>query len=250
VSARALRGALALALTLALASCPAAPAAAQPAGGAEGRGQEGAVPVTLKGISLEALAAMRAPTVVDAAALARQLEQTLAGLEALAHMSKMVEENAQRALGAQIALLRATVEGLRGALKVSARVDYSAPPPPPVLTRDAQGVERLAPPAPMSAVRFSQRWGALEAAAFREEKMALVREVAREEHLKVSQAEVLVGSLAFSGDRQDAILLLYPRLVDPEEVEVLYGLLDHESHRRRVEAEVKRMDALRRQGGR
>ncbi len=224
-----------------------APALADPAAEALGRAPEARVPVELKGVTLEGLAAMKAPTVVDAAVLARQLEQTLAGLEALTHMSKMVEENAQRALTAQIALVRATLEALRVELTSAARVDYSVSPTPPTVTTSVGGVTREVEATPMSAVRLSQRWSALEAAAFREEKMAIIREVAREEHLKVSQAEVLVGSLAFSSDRQDAILLLYPRLVDPEQMEVLYGLLDHDSHRKKVQAEVKRLNSLRRQ---
>ena len=238
----------------ALAPTALAPTAlAEPRGGAgqgEAEGRAPEVAVSLKGVTLEGLARLKSPAIVDTSALIRQLEQSLSGLEALTHMSKMVEENAQRALSAQIALVRATLEATRAGLASAARVDYAVPPLPPVVTRDAQGAPITAEATPMTAVRLSQRWSALEAAAFREEKMAIIREVARDEHLKVSQAEVLVGSLAFSADRQEAIIALYPKLVDPSQVEVLYGLLDHDSHRRKVEVEVKRLNMQRRERGR
>lgn len=99
----------------------------------------------------------------------------------------------------------------------------------------------------MSAAQLSRYWSAIEAAAFRDDKMKVIKRVAREAHLTVAQAEVLIESLTFSRDRKEAILILYPRLTDPSEVQSLYRLLDHSSHRRDVRRRVRQLGARRHQ---
>jgi|GEM_PF-2465102 len=207
-------------------------------------------PVTLRGVSLKALSSMRSPKLIDVDPIDKQLGLALSGLEALTHMAKMVpEEHAQRALGAQIDSLKASISALQKSLEEGARVDYSVPPPPVLAPQTKLSPTRSerSRPEPMSAVRLSQRWSALEAAPFRDEKMMLIRQIAREEYLTCEQAEVLIKALSFSNDRKDALITLYARLVDPERVDALYQLLDHASHRRKASEEVDRINMHRRQ---
>lgn len=208
-------------------------------------------PVTLRGVSLKELTAMRSPKVLDIDPIDKQLILALSGLEALTHMAKMVpEEHAQRALGAQIDSLKASINALQKSLELAAVIDYSIPPPPtlhPKSTPTAQGRPQFERPEPMSAVRLSQRWSAIEAADFRDQKMMIVREIAREEYLTCEQAEVLIKALSFSHDRKDALIILYSRLVDPDRVDQLYQLLDHASQRRDVRQEIDRINMHRRQ---
>lgn len=219
---------------------------------AQGASQEApqSTPVTLKGVSLKELTSMRSPKLLDVDPIDRQLGLALSGLEALTHMAKMVpEEHAQRALGAQIDSLKASIGALQKSLEQGAVIDYSVPPPPtlvPTSNQPASQPDRQRPE-PMSAVRLSQRWSALEAASFRDEKMMLIRQIAREEYLTCEQAEVLIKALSFSNDRKDALITLYARLVDPERVESLYQLLDHASQRRKASQEVDRINMHRRQ---
>jgi len=217
------------------------------------KAQEGPAntPVTLKGVSLKELSKMRSPKLIDVDPIDKQLGLALSGLEALTHMSKMVpEEHAQRALGAQIDALKASVASLQRSLEAGAVVDYSVPPPPvlePSSAASPQGAQPRQRPEPMSAVRLSQHWSSIEAAAFRDEKMVLIRQIAREEYLTCEQAEVLIKALSFSNDRKDALLTLYTRLIDPEQVSQLLQLLDHASQRRRVQQEIDRINMHRRQ---
>lgn len=216
----------------------------------ERRREEVNTPVNLKGVSFDELAQMRSPRLLDITALEQQITQSLSGLEALLHMSKMVgEEHAQRALSAQIEALKESLTRIRAELRSAPEVDYSVPPPPPVVQAPTTPTQPAQPerPKPMSAARLSQRWSELEGAPFRDEKMMIMRTIAREEHMTAEQAEVLIRTLSFSDDKKDALVALYPQLVDPEQVGRLYQLLDHASDRRKARKEVDRINLHRRQ---
>ena len=205
-------------------------------------------PVTLKGVTLKQLSAYRRPKVTDAIALQEQIQRTLSGLEALTHMSKMVgEPHARDALIAQISSLKANLHTLSKTLKESPSIDYMPPPPPPPPVAVASKSPQVQPPSPMSSSKLSQYWSQLETAPFRDEKMMIIRAVAREAHLKVSQAELLIEGLTFSKDRRDAIIALYPKLIDPESISELFSLLAQPAHRRRVREELNRINMSRRQ---
>ena len=211
-------------------------------------------PVTLNGVSLKVLNTYKHPSVVDIDPLRMQLTQILSGLEALVHMSQMVaEEHARKALKAQISSLKVQIEGLQKKLSKQNRIDYSVPPPigatpnkvNPKSTK-TNVAKTLKYPEPMSSTRLSQHWSSLERAPFREDKMAVIRKVSREEYMKVSQAEILIENLTFSRDRKSAIILLYTKLVDPENIQRLYNLLDQPAHQRKVKAEIDQINMSRR----
>jgi hypothetical protein len=224
--------------------------------------------VTLKGVSVKQLDRKKTPLLIDGTLLQERARQLTAGLNALTHMSEMISEaHARRAMKAQIESLKATISALEDEITRAARVDYKLPTPMPTgqkeqqrsqasstsnqtssdtqtsrnLSKDQSAVKA------MSSAQLSRYWGAIEAAAFRDDKMAVVRKVKDEVYLTAEQAEVLIESLTFSKDRRDALVLIYPKLVDPDGVNVLYRLLDHPSHRREVERKVKRINTARRQ---
>ena len=198
------------------------------------------------------------------------------GLEALVHMSEMIsEEHARRAMKAQIDSIKAMLESLELQAKSGPSVDYTFPAPLPI-TREEAGRQVSArsqsaakpkgetttatqrgssstPTRPMSATTLSQLWGAIERASFRDDKMAVIRQVNRDHFLNAQQAELLIEALTFSKDRRDAVKLIYPKLVDPSRVESLYNLLDQPAHRREVKREVDQINMNRRlrraQGG-
>ena len=76
--------------------------------------------------------------------------------------------------------------------------------------------------------------------------MAVIRQISRDYYLTTQQAELFVESLTFSKDRRDAIKILYPKLVDPGKIEVIYRLLDQPSHQRDVQKEIKQINMNRR----
>lgn len=242
--------------------------------------------VTLKGIDAQQLSGYRAPHLIDKHLLEERARQLSVGLKALTHMSEMISEpHARRAMRAQVDSLSAMVQALEGELQSAASVDYKLATPLPSRgepralgeTSDstsqisAQSAQRDRAPSPfnraprerqrdvgrrevrrdeikaMSATQLSRYWGALGAAPFRDEKMKVINQVRDESYLNCEQAELLVEGLTFSKDRRDALVRLYPKLIDPDRVGTLYRLLDHPSHRREVERKIQRINAARRQ---
>lgn len=233
--------------------------------------------VSLKNISSKTLGTYKKPQLVDGAQTKEKVRQLRAGIEALIHMSEMISEaHARKAMQAQIDSLKATLNQLETLLKNAAIVDYSFPTPLPRLN-EAQAEKRSSRQAltnrdtrnpgsldhgrsasasqsqqnpsgirAMSATQTSRLWGAIERASFRNDKMGVIHKIAREHYLNTQQAELFVESLTFSKDRRDAIKLLYPRLVDPSQVDVLYHLLDQPAHRREVKQVIEQVNMNRR----
>lgn len=230
-------------------------------------------PVTLKNVSTTQLEKFKGPKLLDGPLIEERVRQLRAGIEALIHMSEMISEaHARRAMKAQIDSIKATLENLELQVKQGASIDYSFPTPLPVageqLSASAKTAPRFSKPEsssrksslqtkkikPMSAAQLSQLWGAIEQASFRNEKMAVIRQISRDYYLTTQQAELFVESLTFSKDRRDAIKILYPKIVDPGKIDVIYRLLDQPSHQREVQKEIKQINMNRRmqqaQGGR
>ena len=225
--------------------------------------------VTLKGVSIKHLERKKTPILIDGTLLQERSRQLTAGLNALTHMSEMISEpHARRAMKAQIESLKATISALEDEIQRAGQIDYKVPAPLPTGRADHQqhtpgqtSTNQHTSPKPnrshmtkekssvkaMSSAQLSRYWGAIEAAAFRDDKMAVIRKVRDEAYLSAEQAEVLIENLTFSKDRRDALVLIYPKLVDPDGVKVLYRLLDHPSHRREVERKVQRINTARRQ---
>ncbi len=239
--------------------------------------------VSLKNITSKTLSGYKTPKLIDAQVTKEKLRQLRAGTEALIHMSEMISEvHARKAMQAQIDSLKATITQLEQQVEEAALIDYSFPAPLPRRgeKRNSRGVKQqqadhaqpkktasepyleqrktpdlLARPSTlsdsnevraMSATQTSRLWGAIERASFRNDKMAVIHKISREHYLTTQQAELFVESLTFSKDRRDAIKLLYPRLVDPSQVNVLYSLLDQPAHRREVKQVVDQVNMNRR----
>ena len=76
---------------------------------------------------------------------------------------------------------------------------------------------------------------------------ALYEKAVARSKMTAEQAEVLIRTLSFSDDKKDALIALYPQLVDPDQVGRLYQLLDHSSDRRKARKEIDRINLQRRQ---
>jgi hypothetical protein len=85
---------------------------------------------------------------------------------------------------------------------------------------------------------FAGAHEAVERAPFSDEKLAIIRDVARSWLLTTRQAMVLAEELPFSDDRVDALDAMYPSIVDPENFFEVYELLpfsdDRAELRRRI----------------
>jgi hypothetical protein len=72
---------------------------------------------------------------------------------------------------------------------------------------------------------------AIEDAPFKEGKMALLTDQLQNVRLRAEQVGELIDLFAFSSDKVEALVFLYPRLVDPERFEVLLSSLKFKSDR-------------------
>ena len=66
----------------------------------------------------------------------------------------------------------------------------------------------------------------MDQAEFSGEQMKVLQNLAYTSTLSVEQAIRFLGVLSFPSDRKQAIILLYDRLVDPENIQEVYPLLN------------------------
>jgi hypothetical protein len=146
----------------------------------------------------------------------------------------MRSRRARRALQRRIDRMERHLRRARKALKNAPELRRARRRPrPPV-------VQQAAPP-PM--VRHAKATGkqmnalllSMEGASFRDDKLRVIRQAADANWYSTEQVRALAEQLAFGDDRVSAIVTLYPKLVDPENVHSLYSVLPHSSDRDALE---------------
>ncbi|MFN3202037.1 MAG: DUF4476 domain-containing protein [Bradymonadia bacterium] len=87
---------------------------------------------------------------------------------------------------------------------------------------------------------------------FRSDQMRIIRRAANRHHFTARQAVRLAKQLSFSGDRVDALAVLYPSIVDPQNDHVLYAALDFHRDRKALDRKLTQagyaLDAPRHRG--
>ncbi len=134
----------------------------------------------------------------------------------------------QRSVQGAAAELVALKKAVQGAHRVQL---VRRPVEPPPATR----------PAVAQADQMTQLMQSLEAASFRDDKLRVLRSAAAHHHFTCEQAATLARKLSFGKDQVDALVLLFPKVVDPENSHTFYSVLAHKSDREALDA---RLDAL------
>ena len=172
------------------------------------------------------------PVLVDRKGLETQIQRLQSGLQALSHMAQMIgEEHARQALKAQIEALKVSIaqlnQDLKNALIVERLkdVDSSKSKKTSSSSKSKKTPSKESKKAPLTAKQFKTYWAQLNRAEFSGEQMGVLRKVARHSTLTVKQALQFLSMLSFPSDRKEAVILLYDRLVDPENINQLYPLL-------------------------
>ena len=181
------------------------------------------------------------PSLISAETWRGELQKLEVALEGLERMASMVSaENERSAIEAQTGALRALLKALQRRLAQAPRLQVEAPK-----LRASGRAKQLDAPTPVDAARFSSIWGAVSRAPFRDEKMNALRQAVRRHYFRAEQVRLLLEALSFSSDRRDALILFAPKIVDEDEIDSLYELLDHrsdrQSARRSIEAARRRM---------
>lgn len=186
------------------------------------------VPLEAGGLDRAAFAQLDDPVLVDRRALASDLKRVGALLDELA------AEPGGR-LRARVGTVRARLEAIEHDLRAAPQVRHRRWAVPEV-----PDTPEPVPPAPTAAsgAEMTRALNSLRAAAFRDDKMRVLREAAASLRFRTAQAVRLVAALNFGDDQVEAFVLLYPRLVDPENFHTAYQVLSHDSDRRALEERV------------
>lgn len=182
------------------------------------------------------------PVVVDK----RDLRQEIQGLRRdISELRALVDNmprgrglrHTRRALRAQIDRMDQHLDQLRGQLRQAAELQqirrrraYTGPAPAPRPTF-----------APASKRDMDQIMTALRGAHFRDDQMRVVRRASEHHYFTARQAVRVAKQLSFSSDQVQALVMMYPRLVDPENEHALYASLPYASDRRALEEQIARL---------
>lgn len=92
----------------------------------------------------------------------------------------------------------------------------------------------LVPPEPRG-LRFDEALSIVERETFDRDKLAVIQSLARTGRYTTAQARQLAATCSFDSTRADALVALYPSLVDPERFALALDVLDFSSTRRDVQ---------------
>lgn len=227
---------LLLALT-ALVSLAAAPALAAPPD----------ADLTAVGLSPAAVRTMSDPVVIDRAALQNHLDALTADLATFERMLDLVRDRRERkALGDQLAAMGDRIAVLRTELRAGAPARFDRDDRRDRRDRREERAERrheghehhMEKPQAATGAQLAALSESLRQASFRNDKMRVLRLAAPQYYFTTDQVRQLVEHFSFSSDKVEAIAMLHPRLVDPENTHTLFGLLPHASDRRKLEERI------------
>ncbi len=197
------------------------------------------VPAYISGAQLKEILTAKNPVLVEKNKAEDELRRANAALEALTHMSQMIEdEHARNAIHAQIQAVQAKFKGVEQILKLAPQVSFSAQVDAGVMDKGKGGGQGILRKQVDSAV-FSQIWSATEQAAFDEDKVNVIREHCRAHFFSLRQAVLLIETISFSQNRKEALIALYPQVVNPDEAEELFQLLDNDQDQRNARQQLK-----------
>lgn len=143
-----------------------------------------------------------------------RIEQTL---------GEVRSDDTRQRLAHQVARLQETLGHLQSVVDHEAqdgpgRVVVVAPPPPPA-------------PHAISGGELQSILGAIDANAFSDDKIAVLRSASAGRWFTVDQVHAIMDHFAFGDDKVDAGAMLYPQVVDPQDWYRIYAALPFSSDR-------------------
>ncbi|MBU0553509.1 DUF4476 domain-containing protein [Myxococcota bacterium] len=209
-----------------------------------------AEPLVFEAQRLEAaqLSGMTTPALIDAAVVEASLDSALADLQALERMVVMLDDaRARAALTAQAKALTARLQASKAQLKASAYVAKAVDLKPRLVQRPCPPCahQARAPrgPQPMSAEDFTMLKEALSKASYSKERINLLSSLVNERWFSVNQAKDIAKVFSFSKSRIKALVMIYPRLVNPEDAFQLYDVFDYSSDRDKLREKIEALKA-------
>lgn len=196
---------------------------------------EGLDPMTFRG--------MADPVVIDRADLQTRIDALAADLATFERMLDLVRDRRERkALGDQLQVMSDRIAALRLELRNGAPASMERrrdvrrrhreerrPVPPPVVEEKPQ---------PATGAQLASLSESLRQASFRQDKMRVLRLAVPNLWFSTGQVKQLIEHFSFGSDKVEALVMLHPRLVDPENTHTLFTLLPHASDRRKFEAQI------------
>ena len=94
----------------------------------------------------------------------------------------------------------------------------------------------LGPPEPMEAGAFTKLVASVQGESFSSDQLDVLRSAAQHNHFTCAQVAQLIEPLSFSSDKVEAVKILRPKVVDPENSHVLNEGFDFSSDKEEVQA--------------
>ncbi len=186
------------------------------------------VNVNISGIDLRSLLTAKSPIVLEQGEIDEELKRITSALEALTHMSQMIaDEHARTAMNAQIQVIKAKFKDLEAKLKQAPMIQVFQDSQVSTSTQNTEKKQ-------VDSMVFSQIWGGVEQAQFDEDKVNLIRQNAKLYYFTTRQANLLIEAISFSQNRKEALIAIYPRLIDQDQADELFGLLDNEKDQKAI----------------
>ena len=182
------------------------------------------VVLTAPGLSAREARDYRGAVLVERGALRDDIRRLDAQIDALSAISLRAHPPLRDALCHQISALKADVSQLRRRLRDAQPVDVRIESRRARTPRWESRPDR-ARPQPASPTEFASIKRGITSTPYSNERLQLLRSIVVQHHLTTAQARELAALFAFSSERVDALVALYPRVIDPQNYHETYELL-------------------------
>ena len=107
------------------------------------------------------------------------------------------------------------------------------------LDRTVDAMQGPPPPRVVSSGELSRIQGAIRSESFSDDKLAVLRDASRGRQFTSAQVRGLMDLFAFSDDKVDAAVILYPKVVDQQNWYTVYGALTFSSDKDALRARTR-----------
>jgi hypothetical protein len=195
-----------------------------------------AIDLQAPGLSQYHLNAMRNPAIVDTAALFTEVRTLELEISAVERAASAVRDNRLRGiLMVQVNRMKSRTQRLRGKLSHARSVVGQ---PAFAVVPASLGYINIRPVSPTN---FEEMRRTLRDTPFSDARLKTLRHLARRNHFTTKQSRQVAKLFPFVNERLEALTIMYPSVVNPEQYHRVLDLLSFSSHRQKL---LKRIDAI------
>jgi hypothetical protein len=196
----------------------------------------GAFGLQAPGLSQYHFNAMHTPAIVDTAALYTEIRTLELEISAVERAAVAVRDNRLRGiLLVQVNRMKSRTQRLRGKLN---RARSVVGQPAVAVVAAPIGYNHIRPVSPTN---FESMRRTLRDTPFSDARLQALRHLAHRNHFTTKQSRQVAKLFPFANERLDALTIMYPSVVNPEQYHQVLDLLPFSSYRQKL---MKRIDSL------